>query len=178
MDSFVMEHMVVSFFTTRAQMSVAGDIGIGAFMSANMSTSGKAASPESLLPDDGELRGDETLLVVDDEPSILQVVEKLLTPLGYTVLTADSSQAAETLLQHDRAVDLLITDVVMPSMSGPALFQKLSELQPSLRTIYMSGYVDETLLAVWPTGSAPSILRKPFTLLELAGAVREALAPI
>ena len=196
MDSYVLEHMFEPFFTTKAVEHGTGmglatvhkivtamgggiwaesEVGAGSCFSVYIPRADDAVTSDVLAYDDQDLRGDETLLVVDDEDKILRIVASLLSPLGYKVLTTDPSRAVEMLTQHQGRVDLLITDVMMPGMNGPELSQKLTALRPSLRTMYMSAYVDEALAKTGSLESSPCMLRKPFTFLELADAVRQVL---
>jgi CheY-like chemotaxis protein len=115
--------------------------------------------------------GTETILVVDDHPATLKVARILLESFGYTVLAADSAQAAMIVFrQHQEHIRLLLTDVVMPDMTGPSLVQKLQLIKPELRVIYMSGYPNDELHR-----KGAIFLSKPFNPAGLAKAVREAL---
>jgi len=88
----------------------------------------------------------KTILVVDDEPEIRKLVAAMASQPGYSVITADSGEHAMTLFKnHKGPVELLITDVVQPGMSGPMLADRLTALQPDLKVLYMSGY-DNTLV--------------------------------
>jgi len=82
----------------------------------------------------------KTVLVVDDEPEIRKLVGAMVGGFGYNVLTADSGEHALTLYKHHGPIELLITDVVAPGMSGPMLADKLTELQPELKVLFISGY--------------------------------------
>lgn len=117
--------------------------------------------------------GTATLLLVEDESGVRQLVTKMLTQLGYRVLEAGSGEAALTLAaQHADAIQLLVTDVVMPGMSGPEVAQRLTALYPALKVLYLSGYPGEAL-----TRYGVAFLPKPFTREALARAVRQALGP-
>lgn len=122
--------------------------------------------------------GKETILVVEDESQVRDVVCRVLDSLGYTVLQADhSDRAEEIVLKEKLAVDLLVTDVVLPGRSGPDLFQKLSRHRPALRVLYMSGYPEKHEAAgiTVPDGLRP-MLQKPFPSEDLAREVRQALS--
>ncbi len=118
--------------------------------------------------------GRETLMLVEDEKPLRELLTKHLKHSGYDVLTAEDG---DTSLQLGRSLDappaLLITDVVMPGMSGPALSDSLRETFPDLKVLYLSGYSDEALLrrGVLPNGTY--FLQKPFMLSALASKVRE-----
>ena len=192
-----MEHLFEPFFTTKALGKGTGlglatvhkivttmggriwaesEVGVGSCFFTYIPRANSETSYESVIYDDEDLRGDQTLLVVDDEEKVLRIVASLLSPLGYTVLTADPSHAVETLTQHQGTVDLLLTDVIMLAINGFDLCHKLTALRPALRTIYMSAYVDDALLKTGLLESSPFMLRKPFSFLELAGVVRRVFA--
>jgi two-component system, cell cycle sensor histidine kinase and response regulator CckA len=115
--------------------------------------------------------------VVEDEEAVRRLTCRILTREGYSVLEApDGARAIDTWHDHSGEIDLLLTDVVMPGMSGPALAQRLIGQHPSLRVLYMSGYAEE---AIERQGSLPAggdLLDKPFTADQLARRVRAAIA--
>jgi two-component system cell cycle sensor histidine kinase/response regulator CckA len=108
-------------------------------------------------------RGTETVLLVEDEAGVRELIRDCLTRWGYVVLAAqDAKQALELFSQHGNQVDLLVTDVVMPRLSGRVLAERLVGLQPSLRVLYMSGYTDDEAVGQSVTSGA-GYLQKPFT---------------
>ena len=118
----------------------------------------------------------ETILVVEDEAGIRALVRKILRRQGYTVLEASNGdEALQACAQQKGRIDLLVTDVMMPQMSGRELADKLTSLRPDLRVLYVSGYTDDAMLqsGSFPPGTA--FLQKPFTLGSLLGKVREVL---
>ncbi len=118
----------------------------------------------------------ETLLVVEDEPSILKLVEMMLQGLGYTVLTADSPRSAiHMALSRRDMIHLLITDVVMPHMSGKNLSDELHSRLPHLKTLYMSGYTSDVIAHRGVLAEGVYFIQKPFSLGDLARKVREVL---
>jgi CheY-like chemotaxis protein len=127
--------------------------------------------------------GTETVLVVDDEPEVQALVQAELVTYGYTVLGADRPAEAVRLAEgHPGAIHLLLTDMVMPEMGGPALANRLRTLRPDMAVLYMSGYADYTPDADPDGGpddaSPPTVLQKPFTPVAVARAVRAALDTI
>ena len=131
------------------------------------------------VPSDDSRRGSETILLVDDETHVRELVAQLLQASGYTVLAAaDPAAALELSDRHPGPIDLLLTDVMMPEMSGQELCQRLMNLRPRTRVLYMSGYADEALgHGVLQPGTF--LLQKPFKVDALGRKVREVLdAPV
>jgi two-component system cell cycle sensor histidine kinase/response regulator CckA len=123
-----------------------------------------------------QLRGNETVLVVEDEAMLRQMLRHTLTGLGYQVLVAaEPNVALEICAQHAGSIDLLLSDLVMPQMNGRALAERARELRPELRVLLMSGYTDEIVLR-GQEDSPYQFIEKPFPLNVLAGKVREVLA--
>jgi two-component system, cell cycle sensor histidine kinase and response regulator CckA len=121
----------------------------------------------------------KTVLVVDDEPEIRKLVGAMVTQFGYSVLTADSGEHALTVYQHHKApIELLITDVVAPGMSGPMLADKLSLIQPDLKVLYISGYDNTHVVQKYVVEKGHMLLAKPFTMEELQSKVQELLRPV
>ena len=121
--------------------------------------------------DNASLKGDQTVLIVDDEDLLLTMGHAILSSFGYKVLTANSGQKAlEILAKDDPAVDLLITDLVMPSMSGRELVDQARQLRPDLRVLCTSGYVFHG-----KNNEDAAYLQKPFTSRELLLKVKHAL---
>jgi two-component system cell cycle sensor histidine kinase/response regulator CckA len=120
--------------------------------------------------------GNETILVVEDESGLREMVEQLLEDQGYEVLSAANSyEATQVCSMHRGPIDLLLTDVVMPKTNGPELARRLSELRRRMRILYMSGYPSETITRHGVLGSGAAFLEKPFTPETLARKVRSVL---
>ena len=121
-------------------------------------------------------------MVVDDEPNVLQLVESILEEAGYTVVAAGSADAAIRAFDRmPRRPDLLLTDVVMPGMSGPMLVDELLTKEPSLKVLFMSGYDDRQVVQRYVVEKGFRLLAKPFSLNALRSAVEaeiEAIAPV
>ncbi len=121
-------------------------------------------------------RGGETVLLVEDEPTVLTVSARMLEQLGYRVITADGPQRALNLArEHVGPLDLLITDVVMPEMNGRDLARAMRSLYPALRCLFMSGYTANVIAQAGIVDQGVRFLQKPFTLEQLAAKVREAV---
>jgi two-component system cell cycle sensor histidine kinase/response regulator CckA len=124
-----------------------------------------------------EAVGRKTILVVDDEPEIRKLVSAMVSQFGYTVLTADSGEHALTLYRNQHGpLEMLITDVVAPGMSGPMLADKLSALQPDLKVLYISGYDNTHVVQTYVVEKGHALLAKPFTVDELKGKISELLS--
>ena len=119
--------------------------------------------------------GHETVLLVDDEDGVRRVAARTLERRGYTVLEASSPHAAIARAAAHGAVDLLLTDVVMPEMSGPALAAALRAQHPALKVLFMSGYVDGSMQAAGVDQVPHALLVKPFSARELTQRVRQTL---
>ncbi len=118
--------------------------------------------------------GKETILVVEDEPSLLSLVSRVLRRDGYAVLEAVSPQEAEALVRrHDGPLHLLLTDMVMPGMSGRELWRRVKPLRPGLRCVIMSGYSREVIDDAGDLDLP--VLKKPFPMAVLTDTVRSAL---
>jgi CheY-like chemotaxis protein len=118
----------------------------------------------------------ETVLLVEDEPLILNLNQAMLEQLGYRVLTASTPGEAIRLGKaHPDRIELLITDVVMPEMNGQDLAELLTELRPGLKCLFSSGYTANVIAHRGVLDEGVTFLQKPFSLKELASKVREAL---
>ncbi len=121
--------------------------------------------------------GGETILLVEDEEALRAAARRTLDAAGYKVLTAeDGNDALLTVAQHKGDVHLLLTDVVMPHMSGTALAEELSKLRPTLKILYVSGYTDKAAIVQdGALAAGTQFLGKPFTKADLTRKVREVL---
>src|SRR5262249_35062812 len=134
---------------------------------------------ESLAPDQSPLtapRGIETILLVEDDDALREMTREMLALYGYRVI--DARHPGEALLVAERRpdrMDLLVTDVVMPQMNGRELAERLLELRPNLRVLYISGYADDALIHRAGMNGEVRFLAKPFSADALADRVRAAL---
>ncbi len=131
-----------------------------------------AAEAEPTTPEGGS----ETILLVEDDDQVRRVARSILQRLGYRVIEARN--AGEALLyceQHDGMIDLLMTDVVMPQMSGPDMAKRLAKDRPDMRLLCMSGYTDDSVVRHGVSAGAIAFLQKPFTPDTLTRKVREVL---
>ena len=122
----------------------------------------------------GEVWGSETILLVEDEAMVRAVAERALVRQGYRVLAAANGEEALEVLDSDEKIDLLISDVVMPGLDGPALVRQARQDFPTLKVLFMSGYAEEQLRKSIDIERV-AFLSKPFSVQQLAIAAREAI---
>jgi len=121
-------------------------------------------------------RGDETILLVEDEVAVRDLVCEALTQQGYHVLAAPGgAEGLQVAVTHPGRIHLLLSDVVMPRMGGAELSRKLAESRPGIRVLYMSGYTDDAVVRHGVLEARVAFLQKPFTLDALARRVRDVL---
>ena len=132
------------------------------------------APPKKLMKSDAPKRGSGTILLAEDEPLLRELGETILTQAGYSVITAGTSDSLRALIaQHQGKVDLLLTDVVMPNISGPELVRIARDRWADLRVLFMSGYADDELQDL---DRDAGFIQKPFTPAELTAKIAEVLA--
>ena len=118
-------------------------------------------------------RGTGTILLAEDEPLLRELGETILTQAGYKVLTAPDSEAIKSLLaEYSGTIDLLLTDVIMPGISGPELVRLVRQSRPNIKVLYMSGYADDEIEDL---DQDAGFLQKPFTPSELTAKIAEVL---
>ena len=121
--------------------------------------------------------GAETILLVEDEAAVRNLLQKILEADGYTVVAAeDAEEALQCFERHQDAIDLLVTDVVMPAMNGQELASRLRSQNPNLSILYMSGYTSDTIAEFAPETFQAGFLQKPFPPSELVAQVRRQIA--
>jgi PAS domain S-box-containing protein len=131
------------------------------------------AQPEEVLRQRG---GTETILVVDDDDAVLNVTKKMLDLAGYNVLTANDGESALSVREHYQGdIHLLLTDVVMPRLSGHQLAEEFRTRFPKTKVVYMSGYTDQAIFNRGVLDAGTPYLSKPFSSAALTGKVREVL---
>jgi len=134
---------------------------------------GPAESPSLPAP---SARGRETILLVEDEAAVRDLARDVLQANGYTVLEArHGSEALRIGERHADSIHLMLTDVVMPGMSGRQLAERLAPLQPTMAVLYMSGYTNNAIVHRGVLDARTAFLQKPFTPDALARKVREVL---
>jgi len=161
---------------SRGQIAVESRLGEGSTFTVYLPTANEELAepaPEETLVGG---RGRETVLLVEDSRPVLELIERTLHRRGYTVLPAESATAA---LRHgsryEGPIDLMLSDVVLPRMSGPEIAERMRQLRPGIRVLFMSGFTDETLIQHGLARSDERLLEKPFSRDTLLARVRQAL---
>ena len=198
MSAETMAHIFEPFFTTKAvgkgtglglstvfgivtqsggHISVESEVGRGTTFRIYLPRiEGEAAQAATKEPEGPPLRGSETILVVEDAEALRLMACEILGAAGYQVLEAESPRAALALAAaHDAPIHLLLTDVIMPEMSGRVLADNAQKLRPELRVLYMSGYTNETIDQHGDLPSGTLLLQKPFSAEVLLRKVHAAL---
>ena len=154
---------------------VSTQMGVGTSMSVLLPASDELVS-DSREAETHKFAGDETVLVVEDEETIREVMRRILTRHGYQViLAANGAQAIAIAEDLSHTIDLAITDVVMPGMLGREVTERISEIRPGTRLIYMSGYAAGVLDSGGRLEPGRALVEKPFSEAELLTVIRQAL---
>ncbi len=199
MDAETMSHLFEPFFTTKAKGKGTG-LGLPTVYGIVKQNKGEIVVDSKpgagttvriyfpVAEDDGKprveaaprrpatRRGTETILLVEDEEEVRRLTRQMLVRQGYTVIEAGSGPEAVRIWRDRKdSIDMLLTDIVMPRMSGRELADKLKESRPELRVLFMSGYTDDVVARHGVKGSASSFIGKPFTSEALSRKVRSVL---
>ena len=122
-------------------------------------------------------RGVETVLLVEDDESVREVANEILTLNGYKVLQAShGNEALQISGDHQGTIDLMVTDMVMPFMGGPELARNLALTRPEMQVLYMSGYTDDAIVHHGALSEGTAYLQKPFTAEAFGRKLRETIA--
>ena len=122
------------------------------------------------------LGGNETILLVEDDVDILNIEKRGLEGRGYTVLSAENGRDALSIYKNNRNhIDIIVTDVVLPSMNGLDFYQSVQKMNPDVRFLFISGYAEGILKQKFNIEKKIEILKKPFKSRDLALMVREIL---
>jgi CheY-like chemotaxis protein len=197
MDAETQSHLFEPFFTTKAlgkgtglglatvygiikqsggHIAVYSEIGHGTTFRVYLPTTDAAATLEDEAARPSVGGGSETILIVEDEPALREIVREMLGEAGYHALEAASPELALSLARsHPGPIQLLITDVVMPRVSGPDLAAQIRGVRPSIRTLYMSGYTSEAIGQRGLLAADTHFLEKPFAAAALVEKVRAVL---
>jgi PAS domain S-box-containing protein len=198
MDAETLSHVFEPFFTTKplgigTGLGLATAYGIVKQSGGSMwvySEPGQGATFKALLPRADSpvteetprppkpvaASGSETILLAEDEESLRRLSARILEQRGYTVIAAETATEALRIAERNgRTIDLLLTDLVMPELSGTALAEQISQLLPDIRVLFMSGYADDVVSRNGSLTEGSAFLEKPFSANDLATKVRETL---
>jgi PAS domain S-box-containing protein len=158
-------------------VQIASEPGVGTTFTVLLPATGEeSADPETPVAEGAPPGGGETVLVVEDEPAIREVAERILRRSGYEVLMAGSPlDALELAGRHDGQIDLLVTDVVMPKMLGKDVAERMRAQRPGVKVLYISGYARPVLASSGTLEPGVTLLEKPFSESVLLQAVRQVL---
>jgi len=197
MDREVVARAFEPFFTTKAKGEGSGlglatvygiitqagghaqiysEPGLGTTFTALFPATDQDVQPRERAAVQLHLRGGETVLVVEDEDAMREVTRRILARNGYKVLAASRGEEAITIAQQpDLSIDLLLTDVVMPQMLGKEVAERVRQIQPAVRVLYMSGYAQPVLASRGTLAEGVILVEKPFNEAGLLSKVKEAL---
>jgi signal transduction histidine kinase len=197
MDQRMLERIFEPFFTTkqmgkgtglglstvfgivqqnRGSVAVVSEVGRGTTFRVYLPRVTAPVDPVTLAPGLSSVRGTETILLVDDDEQVRHVARAILTRHGYVVLEArDAAHAIARAEATPAPIHLLLTDVVMPDMSGPDLAKRLAVTRPEMKVLCMSGYTDDTIIRHGVVESRVAYVQKPVTPESLSRRVREVL---
>jgi signal transduction histidine kinase len=193
----VLEHVFEPFYTTKeigkgsglglsqlygfirqsgGTVKIASKVGGGTVVTIYLPKATRMAIPAEPASAPAKPKGSETVLVVEDDPDVLDVAVATLTDLGYRVLVAYDGVEAMTIIERDEPIDLLFTDIVMPyGISGIQLARQARKLRQDIKILLTSGYAMQTLSAEYGAEKEFAIIGKPYRQAELAAHVRRAL---
>ena len=201
MDAATLQRVFEPFFTTKPKgqgtglglatvygivnqaggdISIYSEVGVGTRVQVLLPASDSAPMHAESEPAPARDQANATILVVEDADDLREITELILTRNGYRVITAaNGPEALEVVKQRGGAIDLLLTDVVMPLMQGRELAQQVEAMQPGVRVLFMSGYAQPILGVGGALEDGVLLLEKPFTEPALLAKVEEALgAPL
>jgi CheY-like chemotaxis protein len=198
MDQETQSHLFEPFFTTKelgkgtglglstvfgivkqsgGSIWVYSELGKGTTFKVYLPRIDQAAPASAATGDAGrQLRGTETILLVEDSESVQKLICAVLAQQGYTVLTAGDGESALRLLhQHQGPLHLLMTDVVLPGMGGPEIAAQVSQARPGIKVLFCSGYTERGVIENGALASGSAFLQKPFTPESLGRKIRDVL---
>jgi PAS domain S-box-containing protein len=197
MEPDVLERVFDPFFTTKeagkgtglglstvhgivtqagGQISATSEVGVGSVFSILLpSVDAPAEGPRTVRRDEGA-SGTETILLAEDDPGVRSLIASILSRRGYRVIEAvDGREALARCESGPEAIDLLVTDVVMPGLGGAQLAERVAELRPGIKVLLLSGYTEDSAARRDAASGAKPFLQKPFTAETLAAKVRQVL---
>ena len=194
----VYEHIFEPFFTTKGagkgtglglamvygiirqnngHVSVESEQGRGALFRIFFPRDHGTVIKDETLDDDSSYEGNnEKILLVEDEPMLLEMSRTMLEELGYSVVAVSTPDEAIRIAKEERGIKILITDVIMPGMNGKDLSEKIVLAQPAIKTVYMSGYTSDIIGHHGVLDEGVNFIQKPFKITELAASIKKVLS--
>ncbi len=124
----------------------------------------------------GEIKGIETILIVEDEPEIRKIIKRILTNAGYQIIeSTDVDDALEIFQNRHKDIHLVLSDVIMPKMNGFQLYEKFKAINPAVKSVFMSGYMDERIYEEQVLKEKIVLISKPFSEEKLLETIHRAL---
>src|SRR5579872_6257273 len=161
---------------TGGYVMVQSELGRGTTFQIYLPLTQAAAEQQAVSVPDTALGGIETILLVEDEESVRQLVRDTLVNKGYQVIEAENGESGiAAAVRHKGKLDLVITDVVMPGMGGREMVKQLAQSRADAKVLYLSGYTEDAIVSDGSIESGTAFLQKPFTLQSLSRKVREVL---
>jgi len=198
MDKEILQHIFEPFFTTKEAgkgtglglatvygivrqnegfINVYSEPGCGSTFSIYLSRTTEVGHVKDEADEEPEFSGKGNILLVEDDAMVLQIAKGMLESMGFTVTAVNAPADAIAIYKnHNTSFDLVVTDVIMPAMSGKDLRNKLNEIKPDTKLLFMSGYTADVIAHHGVLEKGVHFLQKPFTLKSLAGKVVEALS--
>lgn len=161
---------------TGGYVMVQSEVGRGTTFQIYLPRTEAAAEQHAISVPDTASGGSETILLVEDEESVRQLVRDTLVSKGYQVIEGENGESGiAAAVRHKGKIDLVITDVVMPGMGGREMVKQLAQSRPDAKVLYLSGYTEDAIVSDGSIESGTAFLQKPFTLQSLSRKVREVL---
>jgi CheY-like chemotaxis protein len=155
---------------------VYSEVGVGTTFKIYLPRVAEAARDAHAVPAQTRIRGTETVLVVEDDKALRRAAKRILSTAGYAVIeAADGTEALQVMEGHEGPLHLLLTDVIMPGMSGREAAERLGALRPGLKVLFSSGYTDDSILRHGVLEQGVHFIAKPYTAAALTRKVRETL---
>ena len=154
---------------------VYSEVGKGTTFKIYLPVSGEKKAEQQDSEQEAMIGGKETIIVVDDDPSIRKLIKDILDPLGYRLLIAEDGDEALNMARTEGPVDALLTDVIMPNMNGRQLADIFLRDYPDVKVVFMSGYTDETITQQGVLNAGDRLIQKPLSPAKLTGRLREIL---